>query len=214
MPQRISTRSSRISTILRLWNGSRETNSWNNYGSEQPHVWKELEEATGDVGVPQMNLPFYFFKDKDYGDINLYGLDNPPFVIDPETKEAHLDWKLRVDQLNQSRKLARLWIKTCTREHLGDVWQRQKIKAKKRTSLICSHVWWYQATRLVVRGRWRSLPAFGRYRDRNKKKSHKLKENKIMNKINWSVRLKNKNFWLAVVPALHYSSSICKYLRN
>ena len=23
-----------------------------------------------------------------------------------------------------------------------------------------------------------------------------------MNKINWSVRLKNKNFWLAVVPAL------------
>ena len=56
----------------------KETNSWNNYGSEQPHVWKELEEATGDVGVPQMNLPFYFFKDKDYGDINLYGLDNPP----------------------------------------------------------------------------------------------------------------------------------------
>ena len=23
-----------------------------------------------------------------------------------------------------------------------------------------------------------------------------------MNKINWSVRLKNKNFWLAIVPAL------------
>ena len=23
-----------------------------------------------------------------------------------------------------------------------------------------------------------------------------------MNKINWSVRLKNKNFWLALVPAL------------
>lgn len=66
----------------------KKTNSWNNYGSEEPHVWKELEEATGDVGVPQMNLPFYFFKDKDYGDINLYGLDNPPFVIDPETKEA------------------------------------------------------------------------------------------------------------------------------
>lgn len=62
--------------------------SWSNNGSEEPHVWKELEEATGDVGVPQMNLPFYFFKDKDYGDINLYGLDNPPFVIDPETKEA------------------------------------------------------------------------------------------------------------------------------
>ena len=43
----------------------KKTNSWNNYGSEEPHVWKELEEATGDVGVPQMNLPFYFFKDKD-----------------------------------------------------------------------------------------------------------------------------------------------------
>lgn len=25
-----------------------------------------------------------------------------------------------------------------------------------------------------------------------------------MNKINWSVRLKNKNFWLAVVPALAF----------
>lgn len=24
----------------------------------------------------------------------------------------------------------------------------------------------------------------------------------MMNKINWSVRLKNKNFWLALVPAL------------
>ena len=35
-----------------------------------------------------MNLPFYFFKDKENGGINLYGLDNPPFYIDPETKEA------------------------------------------------------------------------------------------------------------------------------
>lgn len=66
----------------------KETNSWNNHGSEEPHVWKELEEATGDVGTPYMNVPFYFFKDKESGSINLYGLDNPPFYIDPETKEA------------------------------------------------------------------------------------------------------------------------------
>lgn len=65
-----------------------DSNSWSNYGSEEPHVWKELEEATGDVGTPHMNLPFYFFKDKESGSINLYGLDNPPFYIDPETKEA------------------------------------------------------------------------------------------------------------------------------
>lgn len=65
-----------------------KTNSWNNYGSEEPHVWKELEEAKGDVGTPYTNLPFYFLKDKDSGSINLYGLDNPPFNIDPETKEA------------------------------------------------------------------------------------------------------------------------------
>lgn len=65
-----------------------KTNSWNNYGSEEPHVWKELEEAKGDVGTPYINLPFYFFKDKESGGINLYGLDNPPFNIDPETKEA------------------------------------------------------------------------------------------------------------------------------
>lgn len=65
-----------------------DSNSWSNYGSEEPHVWKELEEATGDVGTPRMNLPFYFFKDKESGSINLYGLDNPPFYIDPETKEA------------------------------------------------------------------------------------------------------------------------------
>lgn len=65
-----------------------DSNSWSNYGSEEPHVWKNLEEATGDVGTPNMNLPFYFFKDKESGSINLYGLDNPPFYIDPETKKA------------------------------------------------------------------------------------------------------------------------------
>lgn len=65
-----------------------DSSSWSNNGSEEPHVWKELEEAMGDVGVPNMNLPFYFFKDKENGGINLYGLDNPPFYIDPETKEA------------------------------------------------------------------------------------------------------------------------------
>ena len=64
----------------------KDSSSWTNNGSEEPHVWKELEEATGNVGVPNMNLPFYFFKDN--GGINLYGLDNPPFYIDPETKEA------------------------------------------------------------------------------------------------------------------------------
>ena len=64
------------------------SNSWSNYGSDKPHVWKDLEEATGDVGTPYMNLPFYFFKDKEGGSINLYGLDNPPFYIDLETKEA------------------------------------------------------------------------------------------------------------------------------
>lgn len=66
----------------------KETNSWNNHGSEEPHVWKELEEAKGDVGTPYTNLPFYFFKDKENGRINLNGLDNPPFYIDPETNEA------------------------------------------------------------------------------------------------------------------------------
>ena len=65
-----------------------DSSSWTNNGSEEPHVWKNLEEATGDVGTPNMNLPFYFFKDKENGGINLYGLDNPPFYIDPETKEA------------------------------------------------------------------------------------------------------------------------------
>lgn len=65
-----------------------DSSSWTNNGSEEPHVWKDLEEATGDVGVPYMNLPFYFFKDKENGGINLCGLDNPPFYIDPETKEA------------------------------------------------------------------------------------------------------------------------------
>lgn len=65
-----------------------DSSSWSNNGSEEPHVWKELEEAMGDVGVPNMNLPFYFFKDKESSSINLYGLDNPPFYIDPETKEA------------------------------------------------------------------------------------------------------------------------------
>lgn len=65
-----------------------DSSSWTNNGSEEPHVWKDLEEATGDVGTPYMNLPFYFFKDKENGGINLHGLDNPPFYIDPETKEA------------------------------------------------------------------------------------------------------------------------------
>lgn len=65
-----------------------DSSSWTNNGSEEPHVWKNLEEATGDVGTPNMNLPFYFFKDKENSGINLYGLDNPPFYIDPETKEA------------------------------------------------------------------------------------------------------------------------------
>ena len=65
-----------------------DSSSWTNNGSEEPHVWKDLEEATGDVGTPYMNLPFYFFKDKENGGINLRGLDNPPFYIDPETKEA------------------------------------------------------------------------------------------------------------------------------
>ena len=65
-----------------------DSSSWTNNGSEEPHVWKNLEEATGDVGTPYMNLPFYFFKDKESGSINLYGLDNPPFYIDPETKKA------------------------------------------------------------------------------------------------------------------------------
>ena len=59
-----------------------------NYGSEEPHVWKKLEEATGDVGIPYANLPFYFVKNKEGGTIEFYGLDNPPYVIDPETKEA------------------------------------------------------------------------------------------------------------------------------
>lgn len=66
----------------------KDSNSWSNYGSDKPHVWKDLEEATGDVGTPYTNLPFYFFKDKESGSINLYGLDNSPFVIDPETKEV------------------------------------------------------------------------------------------------------------------------------
>ena len=66
----------------------KETNSWNNHGSDVPHVWKELEEATGDVGNPHTNLPFYFVKNKEGGTIEFYGLDNPPYVIDPETKEA------------------------------------------------------------------------------------------------------------------------------
>lgn len=66
----------------------KDSNSWSNYGPDKPHVWKELEEATGDVGTPITNLPFYFFKNKGDGSINLYGLDNPPFYIDPETKEA------------------------------------------------------------------------------------------------------------------------------
>ncbi|MEZ7645286.1 hypothetical protein O3632_03755 [Streptococcus parasanguinis] len=66
----------------------KDSNSWSNYGSDKPRVWKELEEATGDVGTPNMNLPFYFFKDKEGGAITLYGLDNPPFYIDPETKEV------------------------------------------------------------------------------------------------------------------------------
>ena len=46
-----------------------DSSSWTNNGSEEPHVWKELEEATGNVGVPNMNLPFYFFKDKENGGI-------------------------------------------------------------------------------------------------------------------------------------------------
>lgn len=66
----------------------KDSSSWTNNGSEETHVWKELEEATGDVGTPNANLPFYFFKDRESGSINLYGLDNPPFYIDPETKEA------------------------------------------------------------------------------------------------------------------------------
>ena len=66
----------------------KDSNSWSNYGSDKPRVWKELEEATGDVGTPNMNLPFYLVKDRENGGIWLYGLDNPPFYIDPETKEA------------------------------------------------------------------------------------------------------------------------------
>ena len=49
----------------------KETNSWNNYGSEEPHVWKALEEATGDVGIPHTNLPFYFVKNKNAGLLSL-----------------------------------------------------------------------------------------------------------------------------------------------
>lgn len=30
----------------------KDSNSWSNYGSDKPHVWKDLEEATGDVGIP------------------------------------------------------------------------------------------------------------------------------------------------------------------
>lgn len=66
----------------------KDSSSWSNYGPDKPHVWKELEDATGDVGTPNTNLPFYFFKNKGDGSINLNGLDNPPFYIDPETKEA------------------------------------------------------------------------------------------------------------------------------
>lgn len=66
----------------------KDSNSWSNYGSDKPRVWKELEEATGDVGTPNMNLPFYLVKDRENGGIWLYGLDNPPFYINPETKEA------------------------------------------------------------------------------------------------------------------------------
>lgn len=65
----------------------KETNSWNNYESEEPHVWKKLEEATGDVGLPNQNLPFYIVKSKT-GGLTLFGLDNPPYFIDPETKVA------------------------------------------------------------------------------------------------------------------------------
>ena len=66
----------------------KDSNSWSNFGSDESHVWKELEEAKGDVGTPNMNLPFYLVKDRENGGIWLYGLDNPPFYIDPETKEA------------------------------------------------------------------------------------------------------------------------------
>lgn len=65
----------------------KKTNSWNNYESDVPHVWKELEEATGDVGSPNENLPFYIVKRKT-GGLVLFGLDNPPYFIDPETKVA------------------------------------------------------------------------------------------------------------------------------
>lgn len=50
--------------------------------------YKELEEATGDVGMPPFKLPFYMVKNHESGGIELYDFDNPPFVIDPETKEA------------------------------------------------------------------------------------------------------------------------------
>jgi hypothetical protein len=82
-----------------------DSSSWTNNGSEEPHVWKDLEEATGDVGTPYINLPFYFFKDKESGSINLYGLDNPPFYIDPETKEA--TWRGNYE-----------WIDSITAENL------------------------------------------------------------------------------------------------
>ena len=63
-----------------------DSSSWTNNGSEEPHVWKELEEATGNVGVPNMNLPFYFFKDKENGGINLYGLDNRLYIDQRQRK--------------------------------------------------------------------------------------------------------------------------------
>lgn len=50
--------------------------------------YKELEEATGVVGMPPFKLPFYLVKNHESGGIELYDFDNPPFVIDPETKEA------------------------------------------------------------------------------------------------------------------------------
>lgn len=78
--------------------------SWINDGSGKPHVWKELEEATGDVGTPYANLPFYLLKNKG-GGLILFGLDTPPYTIDPETKAATwtdsgFEWANSIDSLS------------------------------------------------------------------------------------------------------------------
>lgn len=61
--------------------------SWSDNGSGKPHVWEELEDEVGYVGLPIENLPFYCVKSKT-GGLTLFGLDNPPYFIDPETKVA------------------------------------------------------------------------------------------------------------------------------